>query len=125
VTPELPRSGILWFAVLGAPAAWVTHFVTGFALTEASCNTVGRTSDVPLDGLTAGLTAGAAAVALLAWVAALRAFRVTRMVGENAPPPGSRVHFLAIVGVLVAPLMLAIILLSGIGVLVLDGCRQG
>jgi hypothetical protein len=125
VRGTLPRAALLWFAVLGAPAAWVTQFLAGYALTEAACNTVGRTSNVPLDALVAALTAGAAAVSVLAGLAAVLIFRGARAAGEDGPPPGGRVVFMAIVGMIVAPLMLAIILLSGVGVLVLDGCRQG
>jgi hypothetical protein len=115
----------LWFAVLGAPAAWVTQFLAGFALTEAACNTAGRTWNVPLDGLVIGLTAGAVAVSVAAELAAFATFRATRDAGEGGAPPGGRVHFLAIVGLVVTPLMLAMIVLSGVGVLALDGCRQG
>lgn len=121
----LTRPALIWFAVLGAPAAWVTQFLAGFALTEAACNSAGRTWDLPLDELVAALTAGAAAVAVTSGIVAVAGFRVTRAAGSNPPPPGGRVHFLMTVGMVVAPLMLAIILLSGVGVLLLDGCRQG
>jgi hypothetical protein len=125
VNVERPRPVVVWFAVLGAPAAWVTQFLAGFALTEADCNTAGRTWNVPLDGLVTALTVGAVAVSVAAGLAAIAAFRATRAAGEGGAPPAGRVHLLAIVGMAVAPLMLAIIVLSGVGVLVLDGCRQG
>jgi hypothetical protein len=125
VSAGAPRPVLLLFAVLGAPTAWVTQFLAGYALTEAACNTVGQSWDVPLDTLVVALTAAAAAVSVLAGLAALATFRATRSAGEGGAPPGGRVHFLAIVGMTVAPLMLAIIVMSGAGVLALDGCRQG
>ena len=125
MSERLPSPALVWFAVLGPPGAWVVQFLAGYALTEAACNTAGRGWDVPVDGPVAGLTAAAAAVTVLACIAALACFRATRASGEKGPPPAGRIHFLAIVGIVVAPLMLAIILLSGVGVLALDDCRQG
>jgi hypothetical protein len=125
VSAGVPRPALLLFAVLGAPAAAVAQFLAGFALTEAACNTAGQSWDVPLDPLVGALTAAAAAVAVLAGLAALTTFRATRGAGHDRAPPGGRVHFLATVGIVVAPLMLAIIVMDGVGVLVLDECRQG
>ena len=45
------------------------------------------------------------------------------MADPPAPAVG-RVHFLAIVGMAVTPLFLFIIVLSGLGVVALPGCRQ-
>jgi hypothetical protein len=125
VSARLPRPLVVWFAVLGAPAAWVSQFLAGYALTEVDCNAAGRAWNVPLDGLVIALTAGAVAVAVAAGLAALAAFRATRTAGEEGAPPAGRVHFMAIVGMVVTPLMVAMIVLSGVGVVALDGCRQG
>jgi len=112
---------LLWFGVLGAPAAWVTQHVTGIALTEAACSAA-YSDDVALDGLTIAVMAGAAAVAVLAELAAITVFRRTREAGDD--PPASRVHFMAIVGMTIGPLFLAMILMSGLGVAILENCRQ-
>jgi len=122
---SLPRPAIVWFGVLGAPVAFVLQHVVGYALTEAACNRIGTTWSVPLDTLATVLTALCAGIALLGGLAALASFRATRAAGEGAPPPAGRVHFLAITGMVVALLMLAIILLDGIGVVAVEGCRQG
>jgi hypothetical protein len=123
VSEPLPSRALVWFGLLGAPGAWVAQHLTGYALTEAACNEAGRGWDVPIDALTAALTAAAAALAVLAGLAALAAFRSTR--GAGGKPPAARVHFLGIAGIVVAPLFLAIIVMSGVGVIVLEGCRQG
>jgi Mn2+/Fe2+ NRAMP family transporter len=107
-----------WFGLFGAPAAWTVQHVTGYALSEAACDRGG----LDLDAWTIAVTAAAAAVAVLAGVAALATYRATPSGDE---PPASRVRFLAILGMTVAPLFLAIILMSGIGVTVLVDCHQG
>ena len=68
------------------------------------------------------MTAIAATIAVLAGCSAIAVFRATRDVGED--PPGSRIHFLSIVGMTIAPLFVAIILMSGVGSVVLTNCHQ-
>jgi len=111
----------LWFGVLGAPAAWATQHVTGFALTQADCNVAYR-GEVAVDGLTIVITAVAAAIAAAAELTAIAVYRRTRDGGSE--PPASRIHFMSIIGMTIGPLFLAIILMSGIGVVVLENCRQ-
>jgi hypothetical protein len=120
-TPSIPTGARLWFGVFGAPFAWVVQFLFGYALTDAECGAAGW--DIPVDGLTAAATAAAACVAVLAGLSAIHVFRATRGAGEE--PPASRVHFLSIVGLTIAPLFLCIILMSGIGAIVLGECHQG
>jgi hypothetical protein len=119
---------LMWFALLGAPAAWTLQHVTGYALTEAACGRAGSGWDVPVDGATAAVTAAAAAVAVLAGLSALRLWRDTRPAegvgGAEEAPPRGRVHFLATVGMAIAPLFLAIILMSGLAAIVLANCQQ-
>jgi len=116
---------LAWFGVFGAPFAWVVQFLLGYSLTIAACDPPGSTRSVPVNGITIAATAAATAVGLLAGLAAIAAFRATREVEEDGPAPGGRVHFLATVGMTVTPLFLFIILLSGLGVVALPGCRQG
>jgi hypothetical protein len=112
---------MLWFGLLGAPAAWTLQHVTGFALTQAACNGA-YSGDVALDGLTIAVTVAAAAVAILSELSAVAVFRRTRGAGDE--PPGARVHFMAIVGMTIGPLFVAMILMSGLGVTILENCRQ-
>ena len=118
----------MWFGLLGAPAAWTVQFLIGFWLVEVGCNS-GGDRGLSVDSWTALATLVAAALAVLAELAAIRAFRETRDVegqggAEEAPPKG-RVHFLAVIGMAIAPLFFFIIVMSGLGVVVLENCHQG
>jgi hypothetical protein len=114
----------LWFGLLGAPAAWTLQHVTGYALTEATCGEAGSSGwDVHLDAWTIAVVASAALVAVAAGGAAALTYRATRDAGDE--PPAARVRFLAVIGMAIAPLFLAMILMSGLGTLFLDHCRQG
>jgi hypothetical protein len=116
----------MWFGLLGAPFAWTLQHVTGYGLTEAACSEAGFSFD--RDAWTVAVTATAAVVALLAGLCAVTAFRRTRGVrgvgGSEEPPPKGRIHFLAVVGMVISPLFLAIIVMSGIGSVVLANCTQ-
>jgi hypothetical protein len=114
---------LLWYGVFGAPFAWAVQHVTGFGLTQASCGLAGSRTGVSLDTWTLLVTALAAAAAILAGAAAIAVYRATQDVGEE--PPGSRIHFLSIIGMTISPLFLAIILMSGLGSFFLANCRQG
>jgi hypothetical protein len=119
---------LMWFGLLGAPAAWTFQHVAGYGLTEAACNAAGTTWSTPVDAWTIVVTTGAAAIALLAGLAAFLAFRRTRQVegvgGSEEPPPKGRIHFLAVVGITISPLFFAIIVMSGLGSIFLANCVQ-
>lgn len=120
---RLRGEALLWFGLLGAPAAWTLQHIAGYALTEASCNEAARAGwDIHLDAWTIALTAGGFLVALAATVAAIGSWRSTRDAGTD--PPGARRHFLAIVAVTIAPLFICIMLMSGLGTVFLPACRQ-
>ena len=114
----------VWFGVLGAPVAWALQLVSGYALTEATCGEAGRAGwDVHLDAWSTAVFAAATLVAMAAGVTSLVTFRATRGAGEELPP--ARIHFLAVIGIAITPLFLAMILMSGLGSVLLDQCRQG
>jgi len=119
----LPLPLLLWFGLLGAPFAWTVQHVFGFGVTQAACNLASRQWTVPVDALTLVATIGATVIALLAGASAVIAFRATRDAGTEIP--GARIHFLATVGVVVTPIFVAIVLMSGISVLMLPACHQG
>jgi heme/copper-type cytochrome/quinol oxidase subunit 2 len=114
-----------WFGVFGAPFAWVVQFLVGYGLTIAACNPPGSTRSVSVNGITIAATIVAGVVALLAGAAATLAFIATREREEDDPPPAGRVHFLAVIGMTITPLFFFIIVLSGLGVVSVPGCRQG
>jgi len=113
---------LLWFALLGPPLAWVTQFVIGWGVTEAACPP--GSSSVSVSAWAIALTAAAVIVAVLGGVAAVRVFRATRGNELDGPPPEGRVYFMSIVAMTTTPLFLAIIVMNGIGVLVLERCHQ-
>lgn len=115
----------MWAGVLGAPAVWACQHVFGFGVTQAACSPAGRMWNVPVDTWTAIATAVAALLAVAALAASIVAFRAVRDAGENGPPPEGRIYFMSICGIVITPLFLAIILMSGIAALILPQCRQG
>jgi hypothetical protein len=126
---SLTRANVLlWFGLLGAPAAWTVQFLVGYWLSEVRCST-GGDGALAVDGWTIATTVVTAMLTVLAGLAAITTFRRTRDVrgvgGAEEPPPKGRVHFLATVGIVIAPLFFLIIVMSGVGVAVLEDCRQG
>lgn len=116
-TTESPSSPLLWFGVLGAPLGWTVQFAAGYWLAEARCSPGGG----ELLGLGPAawmvpLTALATACALAAWAAALRLHRRTAGSSDYGAPPGGRNRFLAVIGIAIAPLFLAMIALTALGV---------
>ena len=114
---SLRERSLVWFGVLGAPSAWVLQHLTGYALSEAGCR-----GDVAIDPGTIAVSATAAAIAALATAASVVVWRATR--GAGSAPPAGRVHFMAVIGMTVAPLFLALVLMSGLGAVLIDGCVQ-
>ena len=117
---RLPLPLLLWFGVLAAPIAWTLQHIFGFGVTQATCNVGG--SPLPIDGWTLAATIVATIVAVLGGAAAVAAYLATRDAGTEIP--GARINFLATTGIVIAPIFLAIVLMSGISVLVLPECHQ-
>ena len=114
---------LMWFGLFGAPGAWAVMHLAGFGLSQAQCDAAGARWDVHMDGWTTALLIATALVAALAEAASIAVYRRTRDAGET--PPGSRVHFLAVIGMTIGPLFLTIILMSGLGAVLLPRCAQG
>jgi hypothetical protein len=124
---SLPVEALMWFGLLGAPTAWVLQFLVGYGLTQAACSQAGSRWDVAVDGITLAATVAGAVVTVLAGLAALKVWRDTRPAagpGTDEPPPKGRIHFLATVGIVIAPLFLFIILMGGLGAVSLQECIQ-
>ena len=119
-------AALMWFGLFAAPAAWAAQHVAGIALTIGEChdNTAGPAWHVDVDAWTVAVTAVAAVVAVLGGVAAVAAWRGARDADDSDPPPRGRTHFLAIIGMTISPLFLAIILMSGLGTVLLAQCVQ-
>jgi hypothetical protein len=121
------RAGLFaWFSVLGPPFAWALQHVAGISLGLADCpdNTRGPGWSVPVDGVTLAIGSAMAIVAVLGGAAAVAAFRTTRGIDESDAPPAGRIHFLALIGMTITPLFLAMIAMSTAGAIAATGCTQ-
>jgi putative flippase GtrA len=124
---------LLWFGVAGGGAAFTVQFVTNLAFTFAQCNQPTTRWQLPVHGWQIGLSAAAVAVVLASMAACGWIFKRTYRVddvfgqerrGDGSAPPLGRVHFLAIVGLVVNLLVLAIVVMTGIGAPLLPVCQQ-
>jgi hypothetical protein len=122
--PTSPVSPRLWFAVAGAPLAWLFQFTVSYWLAEARCSVAGRSSDYAIDPWVIATGAASFAVGVFALATAVAIWRATSDTDDDDDPPLGRVHFLASIGIAVAPLFLAIIAMNSVGVGVLESCNQ-
>jgi hypothetical protein len=113
-----------WYGLLGAPFAWTVFHVAGVGIATGVCSPFGTRGGGGVQPATLALTFGTLAVAVGGLVAALLVYFSTRGVDEEGTPPLGRIHFLAVVGLAIAPLFIAIILMAGLGGTAL-GCEQG
>lgn len=124
---------LVWFAVGGGAVAWAIQFVIGLAFGWAQCNSPAGRWQLPVSAWQAGMAGGAFLVCMASMTAAGWLFKRTYRVGEvfaqerrgdGSPPPVGRIHFLALVGLTVNLLALAIIVMDGIGAPTLALCQQ-
>ena len=123
----MKRAGLFaWLGVLGPPFAWALQHVAGYSVGLADCpdNTRGPGWSVPVDGLTIAIGGATAIVAVLCGLAAVAAWRATRDADDSDAPPAGRVHFLAVIGMTITPLFMAMILMSSAGAVAANGCVQ-
>jgi hypothetical protein len=128
-----PSNRVVWFGVLGGALAWVIQFAINLMLTWARCNSPAGRSHLPLHALEIGLSAGAIAIGGLSIGVALWLYLYTYQFkhvpqaerrGEGTAAPTGRINFLAVVGLTVNFLALAIMIMTGIGAPLLSVCRQ-
>ena len=117
---------LAWIGAFGAPFAWAGQHVAGFAVALARCpdNTQGPGWNVPVHAVTLVIGIVAAAFALLSGAGAFSAWRATREAEEDDAPPAGRVHFLAVIGLTITPLFLAMIVMSSAGAIAFQECVQ-
>jgi putative flippase GtrA len=128
-----PTNTMLWFGVAGGCAAFALQFVANLAFTFAQCNQPTSRWQLPVHGWQIALSAAAVTVVLAAmgtcgWIF-MRTFRIDDVFGQErrgdgSPPPLGRIHFLSIVGLIVNLLVLAIVVMTGIGAPLLPVCQQ-
>lgn len=122
--PKSAASPLMWFAVIGAPLAWVVEFAVGYWATQAACSVPGEAWDVRLNLWGVVLMTISFGVAIAAGIAAVGLFRGTQGADVEGSPPAGRVRFLATVGMTVTVLFTCIIVMTGLGIVILPDCHQ-
>lgn len=118
---RIPMPVRTWLAVLGAPVVFTLQFVLGFGISQWQCNAAGQTNSIPVDTWTAIATVLSGLVALAGIVAGVSVMAETKAAEH---PPLERHHFMAVCSLTFSGLILAVILLGGLGVLNLTNCVQ-
>lgn len=125
--------GALWFGLLGGPVAWTLQLLIGYPLVAHYCFPDAARRLVPtidsLHLLVLLTTAIALAVAMLALITALRSWRASGGVLENAhtdsteeAPPVGRVRFMALGGIVASGITILGIVIQGGFILMLAPC---
>jgi hypothetical protein len=109
----------LWLGLLAAPAAWTAQLVLGYGAEEADCAKGSGGWDFSSHTVNAILFAVAGAAALAGLAAAVWALRSAEHDARG------RIVFMAFGGVLVSSLFVALVVMTGIGVLSLEPCTPG
>ena len=118
---------LVWFAVLGGPAAWALQFLFAMQFGLARCESPNARFQFPVHAISATLGGVGALIGVLAEIAAIAVWRATREDEHSLEPSKiatGRLHFLAAVGMTVNPLTTAICLMVAIGVPLLGVCHQ-
>lgn len=115
---------LTWYGLLGAPFAWTLFHVAGFGIATGACSPWGISAGADVQPATLAVTFGCVALAVGGLLAAVIVYVATRGVDEEGAPPLGRIHFLAVLGLAITPLFIAIILMAGVGATAL-GCGQG
>jgi hypothetical protein len=112
-----------WFAMAGAATAWGFQHAFGYWVSVGNCNQESTGWGSGAEFWTIAASATAALIAISAGLVAVALFRGTLEAETHGQAPPGRVRFLAIVGMAVTPLFLAIILMSGVGASIVSPCQ--
>jgi ABC-type xylose transport system permease subunit len=123
-----PRVGLraLWFGLLAGPVVWSLLSIANYALDAQSCRPAGMELSRPVYSavrpLAGILTLIGIAIVVAALVVAARSRK--RSADANTPHDAvwSRVHFMALAGIITSAVFLEAIVLHGIGVIVIPAC---
>jgi hypothetical protein len=116
----------LWFAVLGAPLAWITHLAVSYSLEEwfacaPSTSERGQILGLDVRSMALIITAALALVALAAGFVAFSCLRKISAAGEIGNP---RPRWMAIAGIMNSILYLFIIVVGVAPPLILNTCQR-
>ncbi len=113
-----------WIGLGAGASIWVAQLVIGYGATVARCSAAGPGYGIDLTSWEITLTAVGGAVVLAAEAAAIRVFLRTEGTSYDGAPPDGRRRFFASAAIVGNLLFLGAILLSGLGTLAFDPCRQ-
>ena len=122
------RTGTLWFALLGGPAAWTIHLLASYPLVPLACSLQTTT---PLNLVTAGTALLALAAGLTGWRAwrRLRSDRTaeggTNTADDDILDARGRARFMAVAGSILAVFFTYVIVVEGLPPLLQDPCIDG
>jgi hypothetical protein len=116
---------LMWLGVLAAPFAWAGSHVVGWGVSEANCEVVGRQWGIAFSTWEIVMLVLAVGLAATGLLSSIVTYRTVKGVDKDAAPPDGRLWLMSIAGMVVSSLMLAIILLTHVGALLLSHCHQG
>jgi len=115
----------MWAGIVSAPLAWGFEHIFGWGLSEATCAPGGRPWGIDFRAWVAVITAVTATIAAAGLVAAVLAFRTVKdEAGKDSDPPPGRIWVMSVFGIVLSPIFLTMILLTGAGTLILGHCTQ-
>lgn len=125
--PPVIGYGALWFGILAAPLAWSLLSIVNYSMAAQSCEPAGMSSlNQPLFSSVRLFEGMLSLVALVIAVAGLVVAVRNRIASSNADVPHdavwSRVHFMALFGIVVSALFVNGIVLHGLGVMLIPLC---
>jgi hypothetical protein len=124
-----PRSltaleALQWLGLLVGPLAFAVEHLVGLAATFAQCSPAGGGWTIHPHVVQLTAMGVAAAIIVAGEAAALLAFLATRGVELEGHPPRGRIHFLSAASLVLGPIFLTLVLLSGLGAVSHPACQQ-
>jgi hypothetical protein len=117
-------SALLWFGVLGGPAAWSVEIIVGYGVEEIACSTgtVGEEIEgIGVEPIIVLLTLFLGAVTAAAGLLAFGCLR--RLKASRGAAAGGRAEWMAIAGIATSAIFLVLILVNLFSVVYLGVCE--
>jgi hypothetical protein len=114
-----------WVGLFGAALTWTAQQVAGIGVTFAHCNPASGSFGLDATAIQIALMAAGVTFVLVAEAAEISVLLATSDVEDSVQPPWGRRRFFAVAAAIGNVLFLVMILLSGTGAIVFNGCRQG
>ncbi|HEU5103654.1 MAG TPA: hypothetical protein VFU22_31780 [Roseiflexaceae bacterium] len=124
-TPFSPTGRSLWFSLLGAPSAWLVHFLAIWVIAEWGClASWSRFTLLGFDAITVLLVLATFLVLPLVIAAGMMAWRIWQRTRANANDGGSehRSAYMSFGGVVLSTLFAFAIFLESLPALLLHPC---